>query len=409
MFNYSASKLPGIQSLWDESIGDSHVCVAVLDGSVDLSHPSFQGAQLIKLPTLVSDAPVGKMASHGTHIASVIFGQHGSPVQGIAPGCRGLIVPVFSDRQNRSLLQIDLARAINQAVEQGANVINISGGELSESGAADPILEKAVRHCHENGVLIVAAAGNNACECLHVPAALPSVLAVGAMNHQGLPIDFSNWGQAYQNQGILAPGENILGAMLGGGTTLKFGTSFATPIVSGLVALLMSIQLKRGEKPDPHFIRQALLESALPCHPDTVPDARRCLAGRLNIPGVYELITKGETQEMSNQNWEVERMQPSEASNLGSAESAYQQQVYETTVVPTATSGQMTVEATAQTAPVQQAMPVHHGQMGVVPAAHTAPVQQAMPVNPVHYQQMGVVPAAHTAPVQQAMPVQQGM
>ncbi|WP_287356994.1 S8 family serine peptidase [Moorena sp. SIO3B2] len=418
MFNYSASKLPGLQSLWDESIGDSRVCVAVLDGSVDLSHPSFQGAQLTKLPTLVSDAPVGKMASHGTHIASVIFGQHGSPVQGIAPGCRGLIVPVFSDRQNRSLLQIDLARAINQAVEQGANVINISGGELSESGAADPILEKAVRHCHENGVLIIAAAGNNACECLHVPAALPSVLAVGAMNDQGLPIDFSNWGQAYQNQGILAPGENILGAMLGGGTTLKFGTSFATPIVSGLVALLMSIQLKRGEKPDPHFIRQALLESALPCHPDTVPDARRCLAGRLNIPGAYELITKGETQEMSNQNWEVERMQPSEASNLGSAESVNQQQVYETTVVPSASSGQMGVVPAAhhqpvqQAMPVQQGMPVHYQQMGVVPAGYNQPVQHAMAVQqgmPVDYQQMGVVPAAHHQPVQQAMPVQQGM
>ncbi|WP_353838676.1 S8 family serine peptidase, partial [Moorena sp. SIO4E2] len=418
MFNYSASKLPGLQSLWDESMGDSRVCVAVLDGSVDLSHPSFQGAQLTKLPTLVSDAPVGKMASHGTHIASVIFGHHGSPVQGIAPGCRGLIVPVFSDRQNRSLLQIDLARAINQAVEQGANVINISGGELSESGAADPILEKAVRHCHENGVLIIAAAGNNACECLHVPAALPSVLAVGAMNDQGLPIDFSNWGQAYQNQGILAPGKNILGAMLGGGTTLKFGTSFATPIVSGLVALLMSIQLKRGEKPNPHFIRQALLESALPCHPDTVPDARRCLAGRLNIPGAYELITKGETQEMSNQNWEVERMQPSEASNLGSAESVNQQQVYETTVVPTASSGQMGVvpagynQPVQQAMPVQQGMPVHYQQMGVVPAGYNQPVQHAMAVQqgmPVDYRQMGVVPAGHHQPVQQAMPVQQGM
>ena len=88
------SVLPGLQSLWDESVGDSHVCVAVLDGPVDLSHPSFQGAQLTKLPTLVSDAAAGgQMSSHGTHIASVIFGQHGSPVQGIAPGCRGLIIP----------------------------------------------------------------------------------------------------------------------------------------------------------------------------------------------------------------------------------------------------------------------------------------------------------------------------
>lgn len=62
---------------------------------------------------------------------------------------------------------------------------------------------------------------------LHVPASFPTVLAVGAMDDQGKPIDFSNWG--YNNQGILAPGENILGAKLGGGTQHLSGTSFANP------------------------------------------------------------------------------------------------------------------------------------------------------------------------------------
>nr|WP_322717361.1 S8 family serine peptidase [Nostoc sp. ChiQUE02]MDZ8230215.1 S8 family serine peptidase [Nostoc sp. ChiQUE02] len=105
------------------------------------------------------------------------------------------------------------------------------------------------------------------CSRLHVPAALSSVLAVGAMNAQGLPFDFSNWGDAYQTQGILAPGENILGAAPGGGTALKSGTSFATPIVSGIVALLLSLQLQRGEQPNPHAVRDAILKSALPCNP----------------------------------------------------------------------------------------------------------------------------------------------
>jgi subtilisin family serine protease len=85
------------------------------------------------------------------------------------------------------------------------------------------------------------AAGNDGGECLHLPAALESVLAVGAMDAQGRPLDFSNWGQAYQSQGLLAPGENLLGAKPGGGTILRSGTSFATPIVSGIVALLLSI------------------------------------------------------------------------------------------------------------------------------------------------------------------------
>ena len=60
--------------------------------------------------------------------------------------------------------------------------------------------------------------------CFYVPAALESVLAVGAMDAQGNPIGSSTWGEAYQTQGILAPGVNIWGAIPGGGTAAKSGT-----------------------------------------------------------------------------------------------------------------------------------------------------------------------------------------
>jgi len=319
MTNAILANIKGLRTLWEQTLGDSRICVAVLDGVVDETHPCFSGANLSRLPSLVSEqAGNGIMSGHGTHISSVIFGQHDvlSPIQGIAPRCRGLIIPIFSDSQGRKLSQIDLARAINQAVEAGANVINISGGELSQSGQADPILEQAVRFCNDEGVLIVAAAGNNGCDCLHVPAALPSVLAVGAMDAQGLPIDYSNWGNAYQMQGILALGENILGAESGGGISQKSGTSFATPIVSGIVALLLSIQLARGEKPNPHGIREAILKSALPCNPEMAEDCRRFLAGSLNIPGAYALITKGETKEVLDEQLEETVIQPSEANVL---------------------------------------------------------------------------------------------
>jgi cyanobactin maturation PatA/PatG family protease len=313
------SALPGLDKLWSETKGDSQICVAILDGPVDQSHPCFEGANLTRVQTTISEtASTGLMSSHGTHITSVIFGQHGSDVLGIAPGCRGLIVPVFSDNRRGSLSQLDLARAINQAVEQGAHVINISGGQLAQATEADPMLAQAVKFCNDSGVLIVAAAGNDGCQCLHVPAALPSVLAVGAMNAQGLPFDFSNWGETYQTQGILAPGENIQGAESGGGTALKSGTSFATPIISGIVALLLSVQLQRGEKPDLHAVREALVKSALPCQPETVPESRRCLAGRLNIPGAYALIAQGGQTVVSE---EKSAIQPSEANPLNQNES----------------------------------------------------------------------------------------
>jgi cyanobactin maturation PatA/PatG family protease len=299
------SELPGLSALWDKTLGDPDICIAILDGSIDRSHPCFTEAKLSFIETLTSDIPNSGIAfQHGTHVTSVIFGQHNTSVKGIAPRCRGLIIPVFNEIEGALVpcSQLDLARAITQAVEQGANIINISGGQMTESGLADPLLVRAIQLCAEHNVLIVAAAGNDGCQCLHLPAALPTVLAVGAMDAQGLPLAFSNWGNTYQNQGILAPGENILGAVPGGGTTVKSGTSFATPIVSGIVALLLSLQVKSGEPADPQVVRRAMLQSALPCRKPTPEDCRRFLAGSLDIAAVQNKIVKGERTAMPDLN-----------------------------------------------------------------------------------------------------------
>ena len=219
----------------------------------------------------------------------------GGPVRGIAPDCRGLIAPIFSDRGSElACSQLDLARAILLAVDNGANIINVSGGQLVPSGLPDPILEQAIETCARRNVLIVAAAGNDGCDCLHIPAAAPSVLAVGAMDSHGAPLGSSNWGAAYLGQGILAPGMDVLGAAPGGGTALKSGTSFATPLVSGFAGLLASLQLAQGNAPDPHAIRAALLNTATPCLPGATDDCRKLLSGRLNIAEAIEAITGGE-------------------------------------------------------------------------------------------------------------------
>ncbi len=291
--------VPRLKSLWSETMGDPRVCVAVLDGPVDLSHPCFSEERLTRVETVASGtagtAGDDTASRHGTHVASVIFGRHGSPVPGIAPGCRGLIVPIYSPRPGNvlSCSQLDLARAINLAVIHGAHVINVSGGELAPGAEAEPLLAQAIERCWENGVLIVAAAGNDGCACVHVPAAVPSVLAVGAMTAAGTPLEFSNWGEAYLEQGILAPGEEILGALPGGGVARKTGTSFATPVVSGLAALLMSLQLARGERPDARRVRAALLGGAEPCDVSSGTECRRLLAGRLDLAAAYRHLTAG--------------------------------------------------------------------------------------------------------------------
>jgi cyanobactin maturation PatA/PatG family protease len=291
--------LLGLDAVQVETSGDSRILVAVLDGPVDTSHPCFRGAKLMRVPTLApGNAKDGAASRHGTHVASIIFGQVGTAISGIAPGCSGIIVPVFADGTDGAMImcsQLDLARAILQAVEAGAHVINISGGQFVPTGEAEPVLAKAIQTCADQNVLVVAAAGNDGCDCLHVPAAVQSVLSVGAMDARGEPLDVSNWGDSYRTQGILAPGQDVLGALPGSGIGAKSGTSFAAPIVSGLAGLLLSIQLKRGEEPDPHAVGIALLKSAIPCHPAGSADCRRFLAGRVNVEGALSLITRGRT------------------------------------------------------------------------------------------------------------------
>ncbi|MFF5521672.1 cyanobactin maturation protease PatG family protein [Streptomyces coeruleorubidus] len=286
------SAVPGRAGL----LGTPEVRVAVLDGPVDFAHPCFPGADLTQLATLVPDAAgSGPMSLHGTHVASLLFGQPGSPVAGLVPRCRGFVLPVFRESPDGGVArvpQLDLARAVEQAVEVGAHVINISGGERSADGKAEAMLERALRRCAENGVLVVAAVGNDGCDCLQAPAATPSVLAVGATDAAGEPLDINNWGPAYRTNGVLAPGRDIEGAVPGGRIAALTGSSFATPAVTGVAALLVAQQIAEGREPDPLAAGRAILTSASrpPCAPDDAPKCRRLLGGHLAAARAFDLI-----------------------------------------------------------------------------------------------------------------------
>jgi cyanobactin maturation PatA/PatG family protease len=307
--NASSPPIPGLTALWELTQGDPRVTVAVLDGPVDTSHPCFAGASLQVL-TLKGQAPVvcrsksQGSCGHGTQIASLIFAQHGcGPVRGIAPRCRGLIVPIFRDNPLIAggilpATQSDLARAIDLARDHGAHIINVSAGQLSGSGSADPHLTDAVRRCADSGVLIVSAAGNDGCDCLHVPAALPGVLVVGALDAAGSPAEYSNYGYLYRTQGLLAPGENLPVASNGGGFAIQSGTSYAAPLVSGLVALLVSLPHGTGgdgrRKLNAQGVRDLLLRSARPCRGEPI-NCRRFLAGTVDVERALALLRGGET------------------------------------------------------------------------------------------------------------------
>src|SRR5690349_13878189 len=94
-----------LDELWKETLGDSNICIAVLDGQADLSHPCFINTKLTTIDTIASKSVAGYSIEHGTSVASIIFGAHTdtSLVKGIAPDCRGLLIPIFGSSTNSSV------------------------------------------------------------------------------------------------------------------------------------------------------------------------------------------------------------------------------------------------------------------------------------------------------------------
>ena len=284
------SSIPGLRDLWRLTLGDPRVCVAVLDGPAVLDHPCLRGANVRRLRSYWLDdgADVEDgLVEHATHVCSVLFSPHDTDVLGLAPGCRGLSIPVQTGGMTDAY---NVVRALDAARDAGAHIIHVAIVQPTQSGTAESLLERAVRTCLDEGILVVSPAGNDRGECWTMPSAIPGVLAVGAMNDEGQPFQFSNYGGILQGQGVLAPGENILGADPEGGTRKHKGTSCAAPIVTGVAALLMSLQLRQGRKPSAAEVRQAILDTAIPCDPREVDEPERCLRGKLNIPGATETI-----------------------------------------------------------------------------------------------------------------------
>lgn len=249
-----------MSGLVDLGKGDPRIIVAVLDGPVDTSHSCFAGALLEFPQGHPAFDPEDAAARHGTHVASIIFGQPGSAVDGIAPRCRGLIVPVFAGDGVEGLRcsQLQLARGIAVALDSGAHIINISGGQLSGECEPEADLKVALEACERQGVLVLAAAGNEGCDCGHIPACVATVLAVAADDGDGRPLSLSNWGEVYARNGVMAPGRDIRGAAAGGGIANKTGTSFATPVATGFAALMLAREMALGRLADPLAIRRRL-------------------------------------------------------------------------------------------------------------------------------------------------------
>ena len=228
------AKIQALQA-WDVTTGRSNVVVAVLDTGVNASHPDLVGRILPGYDFVWNDSDPSDDFGHGTAVAGTIVaaGNNGIGVAGVAPGCNVLPVKVLDSTGFGAYSSI--AEGIRYAVDRGARVINLSIAGNSPSGT----LQDAINYAWSNNVVVVAAAGNNANSNPQYPAACDHVVAVSATEPDDTLAYFSSYGSEVM---LSAPGDNIWTTQLDTNNLYGSwrGTSFASPIVAGVAALVAS-------------------------------------------------------------------------------------------------------------------------------------------------------------------------
>ena len=186
-------------------------------------------------------------SGHGTSIASVLCSSDEFGVHGVNPNIELYSAKVL-DKNNEAPIS-RVVDAINWAISQNVNIINISFGTICDS----PSLKQAIQDAYDAGILIIAAAGNSG--TVEYPAAYDEVMAVGSVKCDGVISDFSPVSEDVE---IVAPGEDIVSIAAFDGLMKNSGTSLASPEVVGVASLLWEKDLSVSAD----FIRQLLDYSA---------------------------------------------------------------------------------------------------------------------------------------------------
>ncbi len=220
---------------WDVTTGSTNVVIAVIDSGVNSANPDLTNQILPGYNFDSGNSDTSDDFGHGTAVAGTVVaaGNNAIGVAGVAYGCTVLPVKVMGT--SGSAAYSTVAEGIEYAVSSGARIINLSLAGSSSSVT----LQDAINDAWSSNVVVVAAAGNNANNVPQYPAACSNVVAVAATATDDSLSWFSSYGSFLT---LSAPGEDIW-------TTQNdplnpygpwYGTSFASPVVAGVAALVAS-------------------------------------------------------------------------------------------------------------------------------------------------------------------------
>lgn len=256
---------------WQLSRGDSNIVIGIIDTGTDHTHRDLRdnlwhnpheiaengidddnngfiddviGWDFVDAPSLPAggdylerDADPMDDFGHGTYVAGCASAVSDNGICYPSVGFNCSIMTLRAGNINGTLEEDDIAAALLYGVSNGAKIINMSFGDV----VASPLLREVVQIAHSAGVVMTASAGNREQNFIHYPSGFPEVIAVGATDSLDRKASFSNFGPSVD---VFAPGDYINSAILGGECgewTFPSGTSYAAPIVAGVVGLMLSV------------------------------------------------------------------------------------------------------------------------------------------------------------------------
>ena len=246
---------------WSATTGLKQVKIAVIDTGVDYTHPDLRANIWTNSKEIpgngIDDDGNGYVDdvhgydfsnndgdpiddhSHGTHCAGTIAAVHNNKVGVAGVMANASIIPVKFLSRSGSGSTVGAIKSVEYAIRVGAHVMSNSWG----GGGKSIALLEAIQAAHKQGIIFVAAAGNNRGNNDTRPMypasyQVPNVISVAAHDIRGEKASFSNYG--LKTVHVAAPGVNILSTVLNGGYKSYSGTSMATPHVSGVVGLVLS-------------------------------------------------------------------------------------------------------------------------------------------------------------------------
>ena len=276
--------------VWNGAVSETGkgVGVAVVDTGVNASHPDLAGrvTPIVLNPRATNS---GDGDGHGTHVIGTIVGhdEQGQYI-GVAPDAHVISVKVSDDAGNAS--ESDLIRGLSwvyaNRAAYGIRVVNLSAHALTPSSYLMSPVDAAVEQLWQAGVVVVAAAGNDGTAhdaVWHAPGNDPFVITVGALDDNQTAVQgddtlafFSSRGKTMEfisKPDVVAPGRKVVAPLAGPNATLAklfpdrvtadgqhirlSGTSMATPVTAGTVALL----LQRYPNLTPDQVKWVLMHS----------------------------------------------------------------------------------------------------------------------------------------------------